>query len=161
MNSLMPLLTVSVIAGFWSCAEVAFIALRVVTKSSIVRCTDDEVKAGLAAVDGVEVAADDQRLAVPPGAGGGLRVADHAVAADRLAEQVGVALGVGGEARDLLGVTCGRVHARHPFALAKVLVPAVEPQAHVADLHRRASGERPVGDRHVVLGRLVACAGPT
>ena len=37
MNSLIPLLTVSVIAGFWSCAEVAFIALRVVTKSSIVR----------------------------------------------------------------------------------------------------------------------------
>ena len=37
MNSLMPLLTVSVIAGFCSWRRLAFIALRVVTKSSIVR----------------------------------------------------------------------------------------------------------------------------
>ena len=40
MNSLMPLLTVSVMAGFWSWAWAAFIALRVVTKSSIVRWTE-------------------------------------------------------------------------------------------------------------------------
>ncbi len=38
MNSLIPLLTVSVMAGFCSCAEEAFIAVRVVTKSAIVRC---------------------------------------------------------------------------------------------------------------------------
>ena len=40
MNSLMPLLTVSVIAGFCSCALAAFIAVRVVTKSAIVRWTE-------------------------------------------------------------------------------------------------------------------------
>ena len=44
MNELMPLFTVSVITGFWSCALVAFIADRVVTKSAIVRCRDTKCR---------------------------------------------------------------------------------------------------------------------
>ena len=35
-------------------------------------------------------------------------------------------------------------------------IPAVESQTHVADLHRRAAGERPVGDRDGVLAGLIA-----
>ena len=38
MKALIPLLSVAVIAGLRSWAPVAFIAVRVVTKSSIVRC---------------------------------------------------------------------------------------------------------------------------
>ena len=99
MNSLMPLLTVSVIAGF--CELRVGGVHRVAGGDEVLdRALDrDEVQAGLAAVDGVEVAADDQRLAVAARPGGGLGVADHAVAVDRLAEEVGVAFGVGGEAR--------------------------------------------------------------
>ena len=74
------------------------------------------MQAGLSAVDGVEVAAEDQRLAVASGAGGGLRVSDDAVAVDCLTEQLGVALGVGGEVRDLFGRDLGGVHAGDALA---------------------------------------------
>jgi hypothetical protein len=40
MNSLTPLLTVSVIDGFCNCALAAFIAVRVVTKSAMVCCRE-------------------------------------------------------------------------------------------------------------------------
>ena len=44
MNELMPLLTVSVIAGFWSCADEAFMAFLVFTKSSIVRWSETKCR---------------------------------------------------------------------------------------------------------------------
>ena len=48
----------------------------------------DEVQPGQAAVGGVEVAAQDERLAAAAGRGRGLGVPDHPVAGDRLPEQV-------------------------------------------------------------------------
>ena len=44
MNSLMPLLTVSLTEGFCSCAPAAFIAVRVVTKSAMVRCSETKCR---------------------------------------------------------------------------------------------------------------------
>ena len=120
MNSLMPLLTVSVIAGFWSCAMSG--VHRVAGGDKVLdRALDrDEVKSGLAAVDGVEVAADDQWFAVPAGPGGGLGVSDDAVVVDRLSEEVGIAFGVGGELADLLGGDLGGVHAGDPLLVAEL-----------------------------------------
>ena len=61
MNSLIPLLTVSVIAGF--CELRGGGVHRRAGRDEVVdrALQRDEVQAGLAAVDGVEVAADDQR----------------------------------------------------------------------------------------------------
>ena len=79
------------------------------------------MKSRLASVDRVEVAPDDHRLSVPSGARRGLRVSNHAVAADRLAEEVRVAFGVGGEVLELLGRDLRRVHPGDPFAFRELV----------------------------------------
>ena len=114
------------------------------------------MQARQAAVRRVEVPPQDDRPVIAADGGRGLGVADHAVAGDRLAEQVRVAFGVGGERGRLLRGDLRRVHPGDALRLRQLRVPGAEPQPHVAVVHRRAASERATGNGHVVLGGLVA-----
>ena len=72
-------------------------------------------------------------------------MADDAVPRDRLIQPLGVASGVGGEVGCLLRGHLRGVHARDPFTLVEVPVPAVEAKPHVADVHGRSLRERAIG----------------
>ena len=110
-------------------------AVRVTMKSSSGALDGDEVQPGVAAVDGVEVAADDQRPAAPTGQRRGLSVADDTVALDRLVDLAGVRRGVGGEVPepprgDLRGVHPGDALAAGELAPGTIEVP--QPALHAA-----------------------------
>ncbi|HYB30295.1 MAG TPA: hypothetical protein VEF89_27060 [Solirubrobacteraceae bacterium] len=81
---------------------------------------------------------------------------DHAVPADGLLEQIGIAFCVRREMLDLLRRHLWGVHAGDPFALVEVLIPAVEAQAHVAHLHGGPTREPAGADRDVILTGLIS-----